>query len=137
MDEPKLSAQCTFDVLLYASYITCIISITYQSYLLIAAILYIVALQFCSGKTIPTTNTYKLPSILPAQHADLAQTSVGITFLRFMKCVKKTWNVLYINTTDTFAPGQNNPGFAFHCLGKKHAHKKYDPGLHQTMKYRI
>ena len=46
--------------------------------------LYIVALQFCNGKKNPNINVYKLQSVLTLQNADVAETSVGVTYLRFM-----------------------------------------------------
>ena len=46
--------------------------------LILAAILYIVALKFYSGKTIPNKTTYERLPIVTAQNATVAQTNVGI-----------------------------------------------------------
>ena len=48
------------------------------SVFLIAAILKIVALPFCSGKMVPIETTYERLHISTAQHANVAQTTVGI-----------------------------------------------------------
>ena len=62
----------------------------------------IVALQFRVGNKMLIIDAYKHRSVLNAQDADVAPTSVGVTYFRFMKCVK-TINVLYMCTTNTFA----------------------------------
>ena len=52
--------------------------------LIIAAVLYIVALQFCNDKTIAIKHAYERQSILSVQNADVAQTILDATYLRFM-----------------------------------------------------
>ena len=56
------------------------IQINYELILILAAALYTVALHFCSGNTIPIINAYKRPSVLTARNANIAQTSVGVTY---------------------------------------------------------
>ena len=82
---------------------------------MIAPVLYIVVLQFSSGKTMFIKNAYKRRSVLIAQNADVARTSVGVTYLSFMKCVKIR-NVLYMLTTEPFVHGKQTSTFACHCL---------------------
>ena len=82
---------------------------------ILAAMLYIVALQFCSGKTIPIKIAYERPHILTTQNATVAKTIVGINDLNFMKIVK-THNMLEMVTTSTFAYAQNSSTCAFHSL---------------------
>ena len=57
-------------------------------------------------------NANKRRSVLTAQNADVAQTSMGVTYLRFMKCVN-IGSELYMFTTDTFEHGQETSTFAF------------------------
>ena len=68
---------------------------------MITGVFYIVALQFCSGSNQLIRDAYKLSLVLTAQHAGVAQTSVGVAYYRCTKCVKHK-HVLYIFTTDTF-----------------------------------
>ena len=43
-----------------------------------------------------TINAYKRRSVLTAQNADVAQTTVGVTYLRSMKNVKTETRALYV-----------------------------------------
>ena len=72
---------------------------------IIAAILCIVALKFCSGKTIQIKTTYERPHILIARNATVAQTKVGIDDCNCMTMLK-THNVLHMFTTGGFAHAQ-------------------------------
>ena len=81
--------------------------------LIVAAVLYIVALPFCSGKTIPNKTAYERQHILSAQNATVAETNVGIDDFNFMEMLK-THNMLEIVTRGTFAHAQNSPACAFH-----------------------
>ena len=70
-----------------------------------------------------------------AQNAGVAQTSVGVTYLNFMKCVKHG-DMLYMCTTDCITKNINI------CIslggqGQTLTLNKYDLGHHQTMTYRI
>ena len=49
--------------------------------IIIAAVSYIVTLQFCSGNTFVKRNAYKIKLVLTAQHAGVAQTFVRATYL--------------------------------------------------------
>ena len=74
------------------------------------------AIQFCGGNATCIRNTDQRRSVLTAQNVDVAQTSVGVTYFRFMECVN-TDNVIYMCTTDTFAHDNNtNSTYAFDCL---------------------
>ena len=55
---------------------------------MIAAALYIVATQFCSGNNPLIINAYKRPSALASQDASFAKTPLGVTYLRCIKSVK-------------------------------------------------
>ena len=82
-------------------------------------------------------NGYKLKSALITQNTDLTQTMVGVTYLRFMECVK-TSHMLYASTTSTFVHGLKiNICILLFGSGQKLTFKKYDPGHPQTMEYRI
>ena len=74
------------------------------------------ALQVCSGNNPFIRNANKRRLVLSAQNADVAQTSVGVTYSSIK--LMKTRNVLYMLTTDTFARGQKASTFAFDCLVK-------------------
>ena len=65
---------------------------------IIAAVLYIVALQFCSGKTIPIKTT----------NVTVAQTTVGIDDLNVMQIQEQRNNVLEISITCTYANAQKS-----------------------------
>ena len=84
---------------------------------ILAAMLYIVALKFCSGKTPPIKTTDARLHMLTAQNATVAQTIVGINDLNCMKMMK-THNVLHMSTTGTFAHAQQSTTCAFHSLVK-------------------
>ena len=104
----------------------------------IAAVLDIVALRFCSGKTIPIKTINERPHILTAQNASVSQTSVGIDYCNFVKVLAKR-NVLHMLTTSTFVHAHQifNMCITFPSEALKHTFKKYPSELHQTMKYRI
>ena len=55
------------------------------------------ALQFCSGKKSVLRNAYKLPLVLTAKNAGVAQSSVGVTHFRFMNKMKTHTSALYVN----------------------------------------
>ena len=82
---------------------------------MIAAVLYIVALQFCSGKTIPNKTAYERQHILTAQNAAVGKTIVGIDDFNFMKMPKRH-NMLEMFTRGTFAHAHKSSACAFHCL---------------------
>ena len=84
---------------------------------ILAAVLYIVALRFCSGKTIPIKNNYENPKIPTTQNAGVAQTTMGIDDFRFMKLLKHR-NVLAMFTSGTFAHAQVSSACAFQFLVK-------------------
>ena len=52
--------------------------------LILAAVLYIVELPFCSGQTIPIKTAYERRHIASAQNATVAETVVGIDDFNFM-----------------------------------------------------
>ena len=83
-------------------------------------------------------NAYKLSLVLTSKNAGVAQTYVGVTYLSFMENMKTHRCALYVHHK-TFAHCQNTSTFACHCLvkAKTPTVDKYDPGPHQTMKYRI
>ena len=88
---------------------------------MIAAGLYIVALQFRSGNTICIRNAHKRRSASTAQNADVAQTLVGVTYLSFMRDVWRPSNMLYMCSPQTHicARPKNLTTFALHCLGRR------------------
>ena len=57
-------------------------------------------------------NAYKRPSVLTAQNADVAQTTMGKTNVRFMTNMKIQTHVL---TTNKSAHGNMTSLFACHC----------------------
>ena len=61
---------------------------------MIAAVLYTVALQFCSGKTMIIKNTDGRQHLSTAQNASGAQTTVGIEYFSVMKMLKSTMCVI-------------------------------------------
>ena len=81
--------------------------------LMIAALLYVVALHFCSGKTIPIKIPYERQHILTAENATVGQTTVGIYDFNFIKMMK-TQNVLDMFTRGTFANAQKSSACAVH-----------------------
>ena len=87
------------------------------SVLILAAILYIVALQFCNGKAIPIKTTCERLHISTAQNATVSQTTMGIDDFSFMNMFKSN-NVLEMLTTGTFAHAQKSSTCAFHSLAK-------------------
>ena len=56
---------------------------------MIAAILYLVALQLCSSKTIKIKKTNSCLHILTARNADVSHTIMGVTDLKMNKLIKK------------------------------------------------
>ena len=60
-------------------------------------------------------HAYKRRSVLSAQNADVAQTLVGVTYLRSKKMCKQT-HVLYRFTTDTFVHGKQKEQNALYCV---------------------
>ena len=76
-----------------------------------------VALELLSGKTIPIKTTYERQHVVTAQHATVAQTTVGIDDLNCMNMMN-THNVLHMLTTGTFAHAQKSTTRAFHYLVK-------------------
>ena len=85
--------------------------------LILATVLYIVALPFCSGKTIPIKTADERQHILSAQNASVAQINVGIHDFNFMN-MQKTHNMLEMLTRSTFAHAQKSSTCAFHSLVK-------------------
>ena len=83
--------------------------------MILTAVLYIVALRFCSGKTIPIKNVDERAYVLTAQNADVAQTIVNKTYFDFINLLANRI-VLYMFTTGTFAHAQNNTTFEFDFL---------------------
>ena len=84
-------------------------------HVILAVVLYIVAIKFCSGEATPIRKTCELPSNLTAQNADVAQTFVNTMYFDFMNLFTN-WNVLYMLTTGTFAHSENTSTFAFRSL---------------------
>ena len=106
--------------------------------LIIAVVLYIVALQFCNGKTIPITDAYERTQISIAQNATVARIVVGIEYFNFMNMLKKH-NVLETLTTDTFAHAQQQIDICISLFGVRQAHpfQKHASGLDQDMNHII
>ena len=97
-----------------------------------------VALQFCNGKTIVFRNAYKLSLVLTAQNTSVAQTSVGVLYLSFMKTMKTHKCGLYVHHRHICAwPKHLNICISLFGDGQTLTFEKYDPGPYQTMKYRI
>ena len=84
-------------------------------------------------------NEYKRRSVLTTKNADVAQTSVGVTYLRFMNCVGKTGNVLYMFTTNKFEHGKTKTQHLHFIVWSKPNADLYETRScrHQTMKYTI
>ena len=73
-----------------------------------------------------------------AQNADVAQTSVGASHLRFMECVN-TENVFRRSPQKQIVRKAKNLNICISLFGygQKLTFQKYKPGLHQTIKYNI
>ena len=84
-------------------------------------------------------NAYERRSVLIARNAECPSDLGGRNVFECREMCEKC-KVLYMFTTNTFAHGRKTSIFAFHCLVMaKRVFKTntYDPGLHQTMKYKI
>ena len=51
---------------------------------MVAAVLYIAAIQFCNGETTPIKKAYELPKNPTTQNADVAKTIVNTMYLELM-----------------------------------------------------
>ena len=72
-----------------------------------------------------------------AQNADVAQTSVGVTFLRFMESEKTDTCALCAHHWHICAwPKHLNIYISLFCQSQTLTFMECDPGLHKTMKYR-
>ena len=90
------------------------------------------ALQFCSGKTIPIKHAYEHPYVLTAENAGVAQTTVGTKYQSFMKYIENG-NVIYVFITDMCAcPTQFNICISFPSEAPEHTFKTFASCIYQT-----
>ena len=83
-------------------------------------------------------NAYKRRSVLIAQAADVAQTTVGVPYLRSVKDEKTDTCPLYVHHRHICAkPKHTIICMSLFCRSQTLTFLERDPGLHKTMIYRI
>ena len=81
---------------------------------------------------------YKHRSVLTAQHADVAPTTVGDAYLRFMQKVNTDTCALYADHRHICAwPKHHNSHKSLFCRSQTLNFVECDPGPHKTTKYII
>ena len=83
-------------------------------------------------------NAYKPQWVLTAPNANVAWTSVDVTYFRFTKSEKTyTCDLLSPQTHLRMANKNRNICMPLFCRGQKLNFMERDPGHHKTMKYKI
>ena len=80
----------------------------------------------------------RLASVLTTQHAGVAQTCVGVTYLSFMESAETDKCALYVHHSHICAWLKNlNNCISLFDESQKQTLKILDPGQHQAMKHKI
>ena len=98
---------------------------------------YIVALQFSTSNKKLLKNAYNCPSALIVKNAYVAQTSVSVAYLRFMKMRENKTCVLDVHHKHTRALYKTQNLHVIVWQIQTLTFMKNYPGHHQTMKYGI
>ena len=87
----------------------------------------------------PIIDAYICRSILTAQTSDVAQTLVGVTYLRFIRCVKNVQNNALCVHQRHICALQQKLSICISPFGYGHTFTftQYDPAPHQKLKHRI